>query len=171
MYTAVGPKTRAELWVLPLVGDKKPRPFLRTEFDDSNGQFSPDGMWVAYESDESGRNEVYVRPFSGNPGAGVANSGGKWQISTDGGIRPFWRRDGKELYYLAPDGKVMAVEVASDPAFRAAVPHALFQAPSSVSRAWDVTSDGKRFLFVTSAEQGAQAPFTVMLNWQAALRK
>jgi len=176
LYTVGDPKTKDDIWVLPLQEGGKPFPFLRTEFSESEGQFSPDGRWVAYESDESGRVEIYVRPFSlESSGAGVS-AGGKWQISTDGGSDPRWRGDGKELYYLSPDRKVMAVEVAADPAFRAGVPKALFQAPLASLRVtglrqWDVTADGNHFLFTTAAAETAQAPFTVVLNWPSALKK
>ena len=174
LYTASAPKTtKGDLWVLPLEGDKKPFPFLRTEFNSGDGQFSPDGRWVAYVSDESGRNEIYVRTFSPDSTAAASAAGGKWLISTGGGEGPRWRGDGKELYYLTPDG-LMAVEIAADPVFQAGVPKVLFQAPAqgiATSYQWSVTSDGKRFLFVASAAQSRQAAFTLVLNWQAALKK
>jgi eukaryotic-like serine/threonine-protein kinase len=175
LYQTPDPKTtKYGLWVLPLEGDKKPFPFLQTEFDNYEGQFSPDGRWVAYASDESGRDEIYVGTFSPDATAEASVAGGKWQISTDGGSQPRWRGDGKELYYLAPDGKLMAVEIAASSVFQAGVPKVLFQALREAEFAnetqWDVTPDGKRFLFPAPAEQG-QAPFTVVLNWQAGLNK
>jgi Tol biopolymer transport system component len=174
LYTAEDPETKADLWVLPLEGDKKPFPFLRTEFNEQDGQFSPDGRWVAYSSDESGRMEVYVRPFS-KESTGASGTGGKWLISNGGGSNPRWRGDGRELYYTALDEKLTAVEVTTNPVFQAGVPKALFQAPvlfsSSAFGRWDVTADGKRFLFGTPAAQSAQVPFTVLLNWEAALKK
>ena len=163
---------KGDLWVLPLEGDKKPFAFQSSAFDSDDGQFSPDGRWVAYVSDESGRNEIYVRTFSPATAATGSDTGGKWLISTAGGTEPRWRGDGKELYYLAPDNMVMAVEISANPAFSAGVPKALFQAPrypSFISEShWDVTRDGKRFLF---AAQSTQAPFTVVVNWQAGLKK
>jgi hypothetical protein len=162
------------LWVLPLEGDRKPFPLLQTEFNLRNGQFSPDGRWVAYSSDESGRDEIYVRSFSPVPGGAGSNAEGKWLISNGGGIQPRWRGDGKELYYLVPDGKLMAVEVATNPVLQAGVPKVLFGEPMTVGPSfaqWDVTADGKRFLLPTPTAQAAQAPFTVVLNWQAALKK
>lgn len=174
LYRTSDPKTTMDgLWVLPLEGGKKPFPFLHTEFNNHEGQFSPDGRWVAYASDESGRDEIYVRTFSPDPMASGPDSAGKWLISTEGGNGPHWRGDGKELYYRAPDGKLMAVEIATNPVFRAGVPKALFQTPQtafSSAYSWDVTSDGKRFLFPAPTEQGA-APFIVVLNWQAELKK
>src|ERR1017187_2296929 len=89
--------------VLPLTGDRKPYPFVRTQFSEDEGIFSPDGKWVAYESDESGRSEVYVRPF---PGPGTP-----FPISTGGGANPRWSRDRKELYFVAPDSMLMAAPV------------------------------------------------------------
>jgi len=173
LYTALDPKTKSDLWVLPLEGDKKPFSFLRTEFNEGDGQFSPDGHWIAYSSDESGRQEIYVRPFSPDSNGNASGAGGKWLISSGGGTQPRWRGDGRELYYRTPDGKLMAVEVITKPVFQAGVPRSLFQGPSSVSSVdqWDVTADGKRFLFVAPATQVAQTPFTVVLNWPSLLKK
>jgi eukaryotic-like serine/threonine-protein kinase len=175
LYGTPDPKTKKrELWVLPVEGDKKPFPFLQTEFNNDQGQFSPDGRWVAYTSDESGRSEIYVRTFSPDSTAAASETGGKWLISTGGGVEPRWRGDGKALYYLAPDRNVMAIEIATDPVFLAGAPKALFQSPpSTVStrlRSWELAPDGKRFLFAVPTEQG-QTPFTVALNWQSGLKK
>ena len=163
---------KEDLWVLPLEGDKKPFLFEGTGPTSDNGHFSPDGHLVAYASDESGRNEVYVRTFSPVSAADSGNMGGKWLISTAGGNEPRWRGDGKELYYIAPDGTLMSVDISESPVFRAGVPKPLFQAPpysGYVSENhWDVTRDGQRFLF---AEQDVQAPFTVVLNWPSLLKK
>ena len=97
------PNTRSDIWIAPLADNQKPFAFLQTPFDEQNAQFSPNGRWIAYSSDESGSSEVYVTPFPGQVG--------RWQISTGGGSRPCWRRDGKEIYYLAPDDKLMAVSL------------------------------------------------------------
>jgi Tol biopolymer transport system component len=174
LYYAIDPKSKADLWVLPLSGDKKPFPFLRTEFNEQYGRFSPDGRWVAYSSDESGRDEIYVRSFSPDSGGTASVAGGKWLISNDGGTLPRWRGDGRELYYLAPDGKLMSVEISANPVFQAGVPRVLFQMPPTVSATsprWDVTADGKRFILPAPTAQSTQAPFTVVLNWQSALKK
>jgi eukaryotic-like serine/threonine-protein kinase len=169
LYTAVDPKQKYHVWVLPLAGDKKPFPFLQTESNELDGHFSPDGHWVAYWSDESGRNEIYVRRFSPDSTAAASDAGGKWQVSSNGGIEPQWSVDGKELYYVTLDWQVMAVEVTSKPVFQAGTPKLLFQAPAQPSRgAGDFTVDGQHFLFL--APMG-QAPFTVILNWQAGLKK
>jgi Tol biopolymer transport system component len=170
--SSVRGERRGDLWVLPLEGDRKPFPFQRAAFNSDDGQFSPDGHLIAYESDESGRSEIYVRTFSPPASETAADTGGKWLISTAGGAEPRWRGDGKELYYVSADGMLMAVDISESPVFRAGVPKALFQAPPHPSfiseNHWDVTRDGKRFLF---AAQNTQAPFTVVLNWPALLKK
>jgi Tol biopolymer transport system component len=173
LYFVIDSKTsKFGLWVLPLEGDKKPFPFLHTGFNEVDGHFSPDGHWVAYVSDESGRYEVYVRRFSGDAAVSPSGEGAKWQVSYEGGWEPRWRADGKELYYTTLDGKVMVVGVNTNTVFEAAPVKLLFQAPLEASRTTgDHTADGKRFLFLTSPEQAAQTPFTVVLNWQAALKK
>jgi len=159
------------LWVLPLEGDKKPFPFLQTEFDEIDGHFSPDGHWVAYASNESGRYEIYVRKFSPNS-TGASDTAGKWQISYGGGQEPRWSADGKELYYVTLDWKVMAVPVSTDPVFQAQNSTFLFQAPQQpATTEGDYTVDGKRFLFFSPVVQTGQVPFTVVLNWQAGLKK
>jgi serine/threonine protein kinase/Tol biopolymer transport system component len=166
---------RQDLWIVPMsgekTGDRKPIPFLVTPADETFGQFSPDTKWVAYSSDESGGWEVYVQGFVPDhvPAAGV----GKWHISTAGGDKPRWRRDGKELYYIALDGKMMAVPVKStattfEPG--AAVP--LFETHATGFTPYDVAADG-RFLINTVMEEAAAktSPITVVLNWTAELKK
>jgi dipeptidyl aminopeptidase/acylaminoacyl peptidase len=150
-----------DLMVLPLTGDRKPFPFLSTPFNEQRGVFSLDGKWVAYQSNESGRDEIYVRPFPG--------PGGQWQISTGGGTSPRWRPDGKELYYLAPDSKLIAVPVAVQGAALApGTPEALFQThtPQVPFRPqYDVPRDG-RFLVDTEAETTSSEPIHLLLNWK-----
>jgi Tol biopolymer transport system component len=161
-----------DLWVLPLEGDKKPFPFFETQFNEGHAQFSPDGRRLAYISNESGRYEVYIQSFP--------KAGGKWQVSTGGGLQPRWRRDGKELYYIAPDQKLMAVPIRGetgrgDSALEVSQPLALFQTQMfeagafvlSDRQQYDVTADGQRFLINTPVEGSASAPLTVVLNWPA----
>jgi Tol biopolymer transport system component len=165
-YEEVGTKESSDLWVLPLFGDRKPIPFLRTEFNESQGRFSPDGRWMAYVSDESGRKEIYVQTFP--------PSGAKWQISTDGGNFPNWRGDGKELFYMAPDQKLMSVEVRADSTLLAGKPRALFEARyfNIPIPPYTVSSDGRRFLIVTPVEEESNAsPLTVVLSWTAELKR
>src|SRR5262249_33581619 len=109
LYTEVAPKTKADIWVLPLDGGRKPVAVVQTPFGEHGGQLSPDGKWIAYQSNESGREEVYVQPFA-------SGTGGRLQISNKGGSRARWRSDGKELFYLEPGGKVMAAAITITPA-------------------------------------------------------
>ena len=167
VYYEDRPSSGYDLWVLPMFGDRKPTPFLQTEFNELQGQFSPNGRWMAYSSNESGRFEVYVQSF---PAAG-----GKWQISNNGGTQARWRRDGKELFYLASDAKVMSVEVRQDETFQAGVPHELFQMRPGccIGMGTDefvVTTDGQRFLAVNVLTQ-RPSPVVVVLNWMFALKK
>jgi Tol biopolymer transport system component/predicted Ser/Thr protein kinase len=154
-------QNNGDLIVLPVTGDRKPYAFLSTPFNEQNGVFSPDGKWVAYQSNESGRNEIYVRPFPG--------PGGQWQVSTGGGIMPRWRADGKELYYLAPDLKLMAAAVAVQGASLApGTPEALFQTHVTVNanrQPYDVARDG-RFLIVTELESASTEPIHLLQNWK-----
>jgi eukaryotic-like serine/threonine-protein kinase len=164
------PTQQQDLWILPLVGDRKPIPLLVTAADEAPAHFSPDGKWVAYSSDESGRREIYVRDFA--PDHVPAVGFGKWQISTAGGDKPRWRRDGKELYYIVPAGKLMAVAVKTAPTFEPAVPVPLFDViVSSYSFfPYDIAADG-RFLINIPADPDTSTPITVVLNWMAALKK
>jgi serine/threonine protein kinase len=170
LYTVENPKTKSDLWVLPLQGEPKPIPFLRTEFNENSGQFSPDGHWIAYTSDESGSDEIYVREFSLGSAQGSANAAGKWLISKAGGTNPRWRGDGKELFYVASDEKLMSVDISAKPAFEAGAPRPLFQLPPGFIGG-DVTADGRRFLIGVPVTQSASVPFTVVLNWRTILKK
>jgi Tol biopolymer transport system component len=166
--------TDADIWVLPMTGEKKPVPFLRTKGSAFDAQFSPDGRWVAYTSTESGRREVYVVSFDGAKvlsGAGGAPAG-KWLISSDGGMGSRWRRDGKELFYLGLDNSITAVEVESKGnSFNVGRSQVLFVAPvNPFSRTYDVSPDGQRF--VMSASPGEEElPLVLMQNWTARLKK
>jgi eukaryotic-like serine/threonine-protein kinase len=165
---------RQDLWILPIEapsgGERKPIPFLVTAADETFGQFSPDGRWIAYSSDESGRREVYVQGFA--PDHIPATAVGKWPISTAGGDTPRWRRDGKELYYIAPDRKMMAVPVKIGPTFEPGVAVPLFETRVAGFFAYDVSADG-RFLLNTVSDIAAPAssPVTIVLNWQAMLKR
>jgi eukaryotic-like serine/threonine-protein kinase len=147
-------------------------PFLRDarRFNENQGQFSPNGRWVAYVSNESGQSEVYVRGFATDFSSGSASVGGSVLVSRGGGIAPRWRGDGREIFYLAPDGKMMTVAVSSGQEFRAGTPTALFQTPAGAI-VGDVTTDGKRFLLIAPVGSSASVPFTIVLNWTAGLKK
>jgi eukaryotic-like serine/threonine-protein kinase len=164
LYRVQDPKTRYDIWAVRLDGDQKPFPVVQTNFDERDGQFSPDGKWIAYESDESGRFEIYVQPF---PGPGL-----KWPISTNGGAQVRWRHDGKELFYIALDDRLMAVPTHLDSdrqTVRARVPVGLFTtlvggAVSVNRQQYMVSPDGGRFLLNTVVE-GPISPIIVILNW------
>jgi serine/threonine protein kinase len=157
----------ADISILPLDGDKQPIPFLHTEFDEGNGRFSPDGRWIAYASNESGRFEVYVRAVDG--------PGGKWQVSISGGDAPCWRKDGLEIYYFSSDNKVMAADVAVK-AGSVEVSHVrpLFEVPSIIQAPttdFIAAGDGKRFLMNVPIERQNQTPLRLVLNWDLLLEK
>jgi hypothetical protein len=164
-----------DLWIVPMsgekTGDRKPIPFVVTPADETDANFSPDTKWIAYSSNESGRREVYVQGFVPDhiPAAGI----GKWQISSAGGAKPRWRRDGKELYYIALDGKMMAVPVKSTATtFEAGVAVPLFDTHTRGYTPYDVAADG-RFLINTAMGDASanSSPITVVLNWTAELKK
>ncbi|MGI9069039.1 MAG: protein kinase domain-containing protein [Pyrinomonadaceae bacterium] len=167
VYRTLNPKTKLDLWVLPMSGDRQPFPFLQTEFNEQQAQFSPDGKWIVYTSDESGGPEVYAQTFPA--------SGGRWRVSTGGGCQPRWRRDGRELFYIAADRKLMAVDVKLGVTFEAGVPKALFG--TSVLSLTDfrshyaVTADGQRFLINSTIEETNATPISVVVNWAADLKR
>ncbi len=163
-FTDLNAATGFDIWVLRL-GDRKAQPFLQTQFNEREPQFSPDGRWIAYSSDESGRYEIYVQPFPG--------PGGKWQISTDGGREVLWNRNGRELFYRNRS-KLMAVPITTQPNFSAGTPKALFEGdyqmlPAQSTPNYDVSADGQRFLMLKAVEQPAQ--INVVLNWFEELKQ
>jgi Tol biopolymer transport system component len=170
IYDDHHPSRRQDLWVLPLAGDRKPIPFLTTAADEYFAQFSPDDRWVVYSSDESGRREVYVRDFA--PDRVPAVGSARITISTAGGDKPHWRPDGKEIYYIALGGKMMAVPVKLEPTFEPGVAVPLFDTNVTGTYPYDVTADG-RFLVNTISEEDSSSstPITVVINWQAVLEK
>jgi Tol biopolymer transport system component len=171
-YVASDLKTaNMDLLVIPS-GDRKPVPFLRDarRFNENQGQFSPNGQWVAYVSNESGQSEVYVRGFATDFSSGSASVGGSVLVSRGGGTAPRWRGDGREIFYLAPNGKMMAVAVGPGQEFHVETPTPLFQTPSGTV-VGDVAADGKRFLLIAPVGPSASEPFTIVLNWTAGLKK
>jgi Tol biopolymer transport system component len=151
-----------DLWVLPLTGNAKPFPFLATPFNEIPGAFSPDGRWVSYVSNESARPEVYVTPFPG--------PGGKWQVSSGGGVSPVWRRDGREITFAARDGAIMAAPVTTEGnRFAVGAARQLFRANAGGPRNfYDVTPD-MRFLVNAAPERSDTTPITLVVNWHAEL--
>ena len=163
MYTQLNPGTGADLLAIPLNGERKPFVVVQSSANEDQGQFSPDGHWVAYSSNESGLSEIYVIPFPPSPG------GGRWLVSRGGGVMPRWRRDGKELFYISPDNRMMAVDVATMPVFNFGNSHALFQTGivdtgiRTGPMSWDIAPDG-RFLIIS--DTSTDASITVFLNWR-----
>jgi Tol biopolymer transport system component len=163
------PALKVGLWVLPMTGDQQPFAYIDTQFTETHAQFSPDGRWVAYTSDESGQAEVYVQSFP--------IGGGKWQISNAGGDQPQWRGDGKELFYLSPDRKLMSVEIQTTPAFNNSRPQALFEAPVPLSginddrTSYAPARDGQRFILNALADTANEKPLMLVLNWANELKK
>lgn len=159
------PISRRQIWVLPLFGDRKPFPFLPSTFDENTPEFSPDGRWIAYESSESGTFQIYVAAF---PGAK-----NKAQVSPSGGTTPAWRADGKELFYVDPIGRLMAVDVkAVGDGLQLGTPRTLFltHAASAAVRSYDVSRAGDRFMITTTGDV-EPSPYTLVVNWTAEMRK
>ncbi len=172
LFNGVDPQTNVDIWVVPTSGDRTPMVWRKTSFREGYAMFSPDGRWVAYQSNESGRPEIYVRPFGPPSDDSSANQAdGQWQVSTGGGIHPVWRHDGKELFYLNPAGELMAAPIAvSAAAVVPRVPAALFPTrivggglDAQQARQYDVAPDG-RFLINTVVD-GTVAPIRLVLNW------
>jgi serine/threonine protein kinase len=173
IYALNDAKTKRDLWVLNMEGEHKTTNFLQTSFNERQAKFSPEipgsPHYVAYVSDESGKDEVYVTTF---PDPKV----GKWPISSGGGYQPRWRRDGKELLYFTEDGKLMSVAVTLMPSFTAGAPKVLFQAPiygggtTLEQHRWDLTPDGQRFL-INTISGDVSSPIAVVVNWQASLKR
>jgi dipeptidyl aminopeptidase/acylaminoacyl peptidase len=157
-----------ELWYLSWP-ERVAKPLLQAMWAVQNAQFSPDGRWIAYTSNETGTMEIYVSPFP--------SVNGKWQVSSAGGQEPRWRRDGKELFYLSPEGKLMAVGLKTGASLKAEPPVALFQTrrrqpvSSFAVFSYDVSVDGQRFLVITKVDEGNAAPLSITLNWTSELEK
>ncbi len=157
-----------KLWTLPLTGSKEPETPLGTDFETIQGQFSPDGRWIAYMSRETGRFEIFVQPFP--------PTGARWQVSTNGGTRPRWRGDGKELFYFSRTGSArgmfMAVPIGvKGETIEAGLAEPLFEVGMAVGHNYDVTADGRRFIVSAYTKEVLSSPITVVLNWQAALKE
>jgi serine/threonine protein kinase len=175
LYRNTGPNTNWDLWALPLGANgpaASPIPVANTEFQEMMGEFSPDGRWIAYQSNESGRYEIYVRSFP--------ESSLRLQISIDGGAQPRWRSNGRELFYVALDGRLMAVPLSTDPQghLRAAAPIPLFTTrtpggpvPIPQKQQYAVSRDGQRFLVNNIPEEPLATPITVVLNWRPAAER
>jgi dipeptidyl aminopeptidase/acylaminoacyl peptidase len=160
LFSARGPDTAGDAWILPMIGAGKPYPFMQTTFTETSGMFSPDGHWVAYVSDESGESEVVVAPF---PGPGT-----KQRLSTAGGTNPQWRRDGKEVFFLAADRNITSAAVVSgEGRFEAGTTRALFAVPTGLRQGyfWDAAPDGERFIVVAQADEKRATSLALVVNW------
>ncbi len=164
-YAAPDASSNWDIWIVPLQGDRKPFPFAKTSAIETQAKFSPDGRWIATVASEAGKeDEVYVAPFPG-PGERV-------QVSTAGGSVPRWRGDGKELFYLAPDRRLMAVPIQTEGALEAGIPTPLFETRGDIGASgYDVTGDGQRFLVITPVREDVALPIAVVLNWTSVLEK
>jgi len=168
MYGAIAPQTRMTDLLALRRGAKSSRPIARarTSFDENFGRFSPDRRWIVYQSDESGRYEIYARSVSVD-----GTLGGKTTVSVNGGIEPRWPRKRNELFYIRPDNMLMAVEIKPGATLEVGTPRPLFLTrPAGVLR-YDVTADGERFLVSVPVEDSTSAPATVVLNWYEELKR
>jgi len=165
LFWNVTSQTGGDLWIVPAQGDHKPIAFANSAFNEQDGAFSPDGRWIAYSSDESGRFQVYVQPFP--------PTGEKHPVSSAGGEQPRWREDGRELFFLAADGTMMAAPVRLSPRFDADVAKPLFQTDIVMNgrKQYAVSSDGQRFLVNAAQPRASTGPITVVVNWLSTIEK
>jgi serine/threonine protein kinase len=171
LFTAYDDVNKWDVWVAPLFGDRRPFLYVQTPANEESAEFSPDGKWVAYVSDQSGRQEVYVRSFP-------VEAAGKWQISFEGAKQPRWRKDGKELFYLTLDKKLISAEVKTENGFEVGTPRLLFEteaAPDLLmgwnSRQYFPADNGQRFLINKIVKNTGPSEITVLLNWKSLLSK
>jgi len=169
IYTGTDPRTHLDVWALPLLGDRRPSPIVQTPFNESDAHLSPDGRWIAYVSDETGKDEVFVRSFpSFDAARRPAAPEGKWMISANGGTRPQWRADGRELFFMSPNGMLMAASVQARPLFEAGPSQPLFQ----IQRASDYAVSGNaRFLVQVPHDAPGSNQLHVVLNWMTELNR
>jgi serine/threonine-protein kinase len=164
------PDGASDIGVLALEGEPRATPLMQTAYAEWNPELSPDGRWIAYQSNESGREEIYVRPFP-------KVEAGRWQVSTRGGTRPVWARNGRELFYLVGQGRVMAVPIQPGPAFVFGNPQVMFDGPylaPQPGRTYDVSPDGKQFLMIKEGgidQRSTPREIVVVLNWSEELKR
>ena len=162
--------TAQDLIVMSLAGARVKTPLLQSKFNERNGEVSPNGKWLAYDSNESGTYEVYVRPFPNS-------QGGRWPISSGGGSQPVWTRDGRELIYAVPANRLMGVSITGGGTFAASAPHVIVEVKrffGTLARTYDVSPDGKRFLIIEEGEDTAAtgaANMIVVTNWLEDLKR
>jgi Tol biopolymer transport system component len=160
-------KTKTDLWILPMTGERQPYPYVNTQAIEFTGKFSPDGRWIAYSSDESGKFEVYVQAFPA--------TSGKWQVSVGGGAAPTWSKDGKEIFYLGPDKNLMAVDVkVVGGSLEQGIPKKLFLTDvenATLPNRYTSTKDGKRFVVNNGLESAGARPIAIVVNWMADIKQ
>jgi len=163
-FYEINPTTNRDIWTLSRDGDATP--FVASSFDERAAMFSPDGRWIAYVSDESGRDEVYVQPFPG--------PGGKWPVSTDGGVEPQWSPDARELFYRQGE-QMMVVAVETQPTFTVGRPRLVFESMYTMGNVgnpnYDISPDGQRFLMIKATEEEVVGQINVVLNWFEELKR
>jgi serine/threonine-protein kinase len=171
VFTENALTTGQDVMQLRLDGTHAATPLVQTPFNERNGEVSPDGRWLAYEADDSGRYNIYVRPF---PDV----SSGYWQVSTDGGTRPLWARNSRELFHLSSTGGLIRIGVAPGPMWAPTAPTRLFEGPygagaNQAGRTYDISPDGKRFLMIKpDVDQTAvPASLVVVQNWREELKR
>ncbi|HEV2021009.1 MAG TPA: hypothetical protein VGQ94_00620, partial [Terriglobales bacterium] len=166
LFEVLGKETQRDIWLLRFDQDKKAAPLLKTPAAETQARLSPDGQWMAYVSNESGRDEVYVTPFP--------NVGPKWQISSEGGDLPRWGRDGRELFFLRPDNTVMVAPITETGTnVEVGAVKTLFKlnSPPGIFGSFSLAPEGSRFLATTGTGGGAGASLTLVVNWTAELKK
>lgn len=163
LYEQYMGQSNSDIWLLSLA-DRKVRPFLNTQFNETDSRFSPDGRWVAYVSDDSGKPEVYIQPTNA--------SRERVRVSSSGGSQPNWRRDGKELFYLSPLQKLIAVPIKTGDRIQLGTAEELFRVDVTVGTStYDVSADGRRFLVNARLSGAESTPITIVTNWTASLKK
>ncbi len=163
VYYQIDPVTKYDIWVLPLSGDRKPFPLLASEFNEHRAKLSPDGRWLAYTSDETSWDEIYIQSFP--------SLGKKWKVSVNGGTRPVWSRDGRELFYIGADRKVTVTAVKAGAKIETGTPTPLFETRQSVTRFFDVSPDGRRFLLIDPLPEAGTPTMNLLTNWTAAIKR
>jgi hypothetical protein len=171
-YLAVstGGTVNADIQLLSAEGTAQTRklmPLVQTPFNERGVRFASSGKFFSYTSNESGKDEAYVRPFDAQTGT---SPGGQWMISKGGGLSPHWRYDGKEMFYMTPQGAIMSVDIDMKSGFQPGTPRQLFKLPGEV-RFWDVTRDGQKFLIPVAATAENSAPYNVIVNWTSTIVK
>ena len=172
LFTSIGTKTAEDIWALPMQGESKPLAIVQTPFSEAGGRFSPDSRWIVYRSSESGRNEIYVRPFSPQGGADRLAASGSSPQATAGTRAGGPTAARCSIPPVAGQQTVRLVDIDTSQGFRAGTPRSLFAPPpSALNNGWDIAPDGRRFLFFATPGDGRTIPFTVVVNWAAALKK